>query len=101
MDILRFAVASYAWPRRLVLDGAVSAKIWPGRGIVAGSSTATFEVKAYVQPGIDHMVEDVAATSALRLGYKTTMLTLHIDDFLLEVVERNPEALLLSLDVWA
>eukprot|EP00974_Lingulodinium_polyedra_P104466 10112975-Lingulodinium_polyedra.AAC.1 len=55
LGILRFALASYAWPRRLVLDGAVSEQIWPGRGIVAGSNTATFEVKAFMLPGVDRM----------------------------------------------
>ncbi len=56
---IRLALHMYSIPRRIFLDGAVGPRIYPSKGIVAGSKTATTEAKMYVMP----MLEDVSATT--------------------------------------
>jgi hypothetical protein len=69
--ILRVSLASYRWSRRLLLENQViSEDIWPGQGIVAGSSFATFEVAMLVQ----HELGIIAAQEP------KCQLSMHVDD---------------------
>jgi hypothetical protein len=47
--VLKFSLHSYCWPRKLILDAAVGQDLHPGKGVVAGSSLATFEVSMLLQ----------------------------------------------------
>eukprot|EP00959_Pyramimonas_sp_CCMP1952_P044006 919768-Pyramimonas_sp.AAC.1 len=51
---LQYAAATYTWPRVLALAGQASPKIYPWQGIVAGSSTATFEIKCHMLPVVSN-----------------------------------------------
>ena len=44
LSILRLDIATYRWQRRLVSqDGIVSRRIWPGRGLAAGSGRRSWK----------------------------------------------------------
>ena len=55
----------------VLLDGAVGPRIYPSKGIVAGSKTATTEAKIYVMP----MLEDVSTSTD-----EQVTASIHIDD---------------------
>eukprot|EP00959_Pyramimonas_sp_CCMP1952_P151039 3160999-Pyramimonas_sp.AAC.1 len=68
------------------MDNAVGEPLHPARGIVAGSSTATFEVKAYMIPTIhDTTIND------------GTSLSIHIDDLAFDSVGCTVESCLNGL----
>ena len=69
LHVLRFTLSSYCWPRRLMMDSALSEPVEPSRGIAAGSSTAAYDIKSYMLPN----------TQGLKLGADED-LTIHIDD---------------------
>ena len=52
----RLSLALYAWPRRLVCNGAVSREIRAKRGLIAGTVPATYEVKATMIQPLDEVV---------------------------------------------
>ena len=68
--LLRLDLNSYSWPRRLVLDKAVSRPIFPGRSMIAGSSGATFQLKCY-------MLSDIRKHC---VAHPHVPINLHIDD---------------------
>ena len=49
--------------------------------MIAGTSTATYEVKAFLVPGVDRWRADVGSSKA--------DLTIHIDDFRLGVADES------------
>ena len=71
--VLQYAVSTYMWPRVLSMSGQVSRPIFPWQSIVAGSSTATFEIKC-------HMLPVVSEFDAQGWG---PSLDIHIDDIAL------------------
>ena len=71
MAILRVSVNSYRWPRRLIYDKLVSPDLFPQCGIIAGSFSATYEVKAYMFQGVERV-----ASKHLKVRF-----SVHIDDF--------------------
>eukprot|EP00959_Pyramimonas_sp_CCMP1952_P338799 7095114-Pyramimonas_sp.AAC.1 len=72
---VRFAMRTYQWARVLSMEGMVSEELEPGQGIVAGSSTATFEIKCYCIPTVNRFLE---------LGFAPA-LAVRIDDFSLNM----------------
>ena len=74
MRVLRLSLAAYRMPRRVVSDGAASRRITATRGITAGSSLATTELKI--------LSYGVLATCALRYR-EVTIPTLYVDDLTL------------------
>ena len=48
LAVLRLSLASYRWPRHIRQGPLVADVLWPLRGIVAGSSHATFELKVFL-----------------------------------------------------
>ncbi|CAK0794176.1 unnamed protein product, partial [Prorocentrum cordatum] len=83
---LKAALDSYRWPRRLLMDNAVGEPLYPTRGIVAGSSTATFEVKGYMIPTI--------RDTTINEG---TSLSIHIDDLAFDSIGCTVETCLNGL----
>eukprot|EP00959_Pyramimonas_sp_CCMP1952_P248429 5192869-Pyramimonas_sp.AAC.1 len=61
----------YKWQRVVAMDGLVALPIWPTRGVIAETSTATYEVKAFFAPGISEWTE--------KLHCHRSALTIHID----------------------
>ena len=69
--LLRMSLASCAFPRWLLGEvGMVSGPLKPQRGILAGSSFAVFELKAYM----------VQAARQHRLEHPSMTLSVHVDD---------------------
>ena len=68
--IARLSLTAYMWPRTLSLDKCVSAPLYPMRGIVAGSTAATFEIRMYMLVAVRAQVD----------RYHSIMLLVHIDD---------------------
>eukprot|EP00959_Pyramimonas_sp_CCMP1952_P184699 3862012-Pyramimonas_sp.AAC.1 len=56
------------------MDGLVALSIWPARGVIAGTSTATYEMQAFFVLGY---------LNGERLHCRRSALTIHIDDFTL------------------
>eukprot|EP00959_Pyramimonas_sp_CCMP1952_P207408 4338897-Pyramimonas_sp.AAC.1 len=49
LHVLIYTVSTYRWQRLLLLDGAYSQGLTPTSGIVAGSTSATYEAKAFMR----------------------------------------------------
>ena len=77
MDVLRVSIMSYSWPRTIVLDHGVStAPVHPSRGIVAGSSFATFELAVFL----------LSAMREMQQHHPTATLSLFVDDLTFDVI---------------
>ena len=77
LDLLRLSLSSYLWPRRVVLDNGIAADpLLPGRGIVAGSAFATFELTAYL----------VASLRTLKGESPAATISMHVDDLSLLII---------------
>eukprot|EP00959_Pyramimonas_sp_CCMP1952_P389266 8156506-Pyramimonas_sp.AAC.1 len=53
----------------------MDAALYPGRGIVAGSTTATYEAKVFLKPGVDRFTTNMSDSASL---------SLHVDDLTLQ-----------------
>jgi len=84
LSTLRLSLASYAWPRRVLLDGIASRVFFAIKGIVAGSSHATTELKLYVQ-------EDFRTIVA---KHKNIIINIHVDDIILSGINRSANVLI-------
>eukprot|EP00959_Pyramimonas_sp_CCMP1952_P212771 4452107-Pyramimonas_sp.AAC.1 len=51
-----------------MLDNACSPKIYPTRGVVAGSSTATYEIKGYMLPAISEATQPTNTDLLIHVG---------------------------------
>eukprot|EP00959_Pyramimonas_sp_CCMP1952_P060896 1271916-Pyramimonas_sp.AAC.1 len=71
MASLLVSISSYKWPRYLLYDGLLMPGVYPRRGIVVGSTPATFEAKLALKP----IVEEYSATLP-----QDALVPLHIDD---------------------
>ncbi|CAK0814501.1 unnamed protein product, partial [Prorocentrum cordatum] len=78
LHVLRAAISSYRWPRVIMMDRVCSPLLYPDQGIVAGSSTATFEIKAFMVP----MVQDLEPI-------ENTSFTIHVDDLEVDGAHRE------------
>eukprot|EP00959_Pyramimonas_sp_CCMP1952_P430189 9010314-Pyramimonas_sp.AAC.1 len=78
LHVLRTAISSYRWPRVIMMDRVCSPLLYPDQGIVAGSSTATFEIKAFMVP----MVQDLEPI-------ENTSFTIHVDDLEVDGAHRE------------
>eukprot|EP00959_Pyramimonas_sp_CCMP1952_P107509 2247570-Pyramimonas_sp.AAC.1 len=54
MHVLIYTLSTYKWKIILLLDGAYSQPLYTNRGIVAGSTSATYEAKAFIWNAIMH-----------------------------------------------
>jgi hypothetical protein len=71
MALLRVSIASYCWGRHVILDHQVmSPPVYPTRGIIAGSSHATFEIAMLVQGELGLILD-----TGPKCG-----LSIHVDD---------------------
>ena len=52
MHALFMSIKAYEWPRRLLFEGLATTKVFPTRGIAAGSAQATFELECLLEPEI-------------------------------------------------
>ena len=84
LPILRFSLASYAWPRVIVLDGITSDYIKAKTGIVAGGSHATTELKLYVRDDMRAIVKK----------HKEVRVVLQVDDIIMSAVHASANILI-------
>eukprot|EP00959_Pyramimonas_sp_CCMP1952_P230778 4824376-Pyramimonas_sp.AAC.1 len=68
MHVLAFTAGTYSWKRFLLLDGAYADALWPTRGIVAGSTSATYEAKAFMLPSVLAGPNFEGASQGLHVG---------------------------------
>eukprot|EP00959_Pyramimonas_sp_CCMP1952_P049520 1034462-Pyramimonas_sp.AAC.1 len=62
-----FAISTYQWPRFLLLGGVMDQACCPRRGIVAGSTLATNEAKAFLSPCVHATAGNIGDSAGLSL----------------------------------
>ena len=72
--LIRAALAAYAGPRLISLNGSFARPLYPRRGIVAGCSLATTLVKVYYLRAFDDL---------RRAMHTDISMDIHIDDIIL------------------
>ena len=80
LHLLRVAIQAYKWPRVLKLDDLVSLPIYPKKGIIAGSMSATYELRCLLQRKVSEHCS----------RHPFVDINFHIDDVAQESVARNP-----------
>jgi len=82
LSLLRVSLNSYTWPRRLLGEHNTTAPpISPKKGIVAGSSAATFEIALLLQ----HALGEIAEKHGV-------VISIHVDDLAVEVTADSAQA---------
>jgi hypothetical protein len=79
LALLRVTLRAYRWARRVYLGKLVSHALWPHRGIIAGNSHATDELKAYL----------LGTVRRHAVAHPRVTLTIFIDDAGHAAVEKN------------
>ena len=85
MYLLRLALATYRWPRRLRDLALMSCELFPSRGVIAGASGAVYELKVFL---LGVIIEYHGLFSA---RVPPIVLVVHIDDFVQTLVGRTLE----------
>ena len=83
MSILNVCLQSYRWVRVLSLDSIVADGVHPIDGVLAGSFSATYEVKAYV----------AQAVRRVTMKHLLVRISVHVDDFSQEATADSAEQL--------
>ena len=83
MGLLRMSLASYRLKRTVGVDGAYSRTIQATRGITAGSTFATTELRLL----LNRMVKD-----AMKFWMGRVMMTLYVDDLTISVRDATGKA---------
>ena len=83
MALLRLSIAGYASPRRLLYAGILSRQVCPTRGIVAGSSFATTELRLYL----------LSAVHKHRRSHPNVQLDIFVDDLAFHAVRITTNAM--------
>merc|ERR1712197_151470 len=81
MKVLRLMLRAYRWRRFLMLDGLVAEELWPQASIGAGCWAALTALKTFMARTFRKQVRQ----------YTWMVLTIHVDDLLMEV-EADEEA---------
>jgi len=83
MSILNVCLQSYRWVRVLSLESIVATGIFPIDGVLAGSFSATYEVKAYVAQAVKRVTSK----------HLMVRISVHVDDFAQEATADTEEKL--------
>ena len=88
MKYMRLLLRAYRWKRRLMLDGLLSPEMWPQNSIAAGCWAALSALKTFM-----------ARTFRKQLRrYEWMLLTIHVDDLLIEIIDEDKGKLMDKLE---
>ena len=88
MKIMRLLLRAYRWRRILMLDGLLAEELWPQKSIGAGCWAALAALKTFMARTFRKQVRQ----------YEWMVLTIHVDDLLMEVEELDEGVLLDKLE---
>jgi hypothetical protein len=92
LHLLRLGIATYGWPRHIVGEAdTAAAPITPTRGIIAGSSFATFEMDLYT---IGFIALTIKKWEASALHFH---MSIHVDDLSIEMIDSSQAKILTKL----
>ena len=87
MRLLSLTLRSYKWSRRILCDGLVGKPQYARRGIIAGSASATTELKLYLIQKVDDFAR----------SYTGMALEMFIDDMTVDAEHHDEETFIRNL----